>query len=363
MAASGGCATSPGRCWRRPRSPARRRRSSSACWRATRTAPATGYARELRERPARRGAGRTPPLAQRAGRARERLGRRRRRPDRRRPRTRTPPARGALALPEPECRRTGTAEPHAEVSGTPGPGRRDPRGPLLAPRTGRSPGASGRPGRGPVPTRSPGGPAWAELPRVRTRRPGPPSRRSTTQRTTTSTTFSAKRWDTLEDWWLPALESEREPPLFDTLSPPQAGYLLSRLPTRKLERLPSHSLTDRAVIHRADAGMDRQRQALANLTAGTSRFVSLTPAVLLVGELQRLDAVPTARTRDGGPDRPAPARAGRRGAGRVSPRTPGPRVRRDEARGEERRDRGPDRRHRRRVAGQRPAPQDRLPIN
>ena len=97
--------------------------------------------------------------------------------------------------------------------------------------------------------------------------------------------------DTLEDWWLPALESEREPPLFDTLSPPQAGYLLSRLPTRKLERLPSHSLTDRAVIHRADAGMDRQRQALANLTAGTSRFVSLTPAVLLVGELQRLDAV------------------------------------------------------------------------
>ena len=97
--------------------------------------------------------------------------------------------------------------------------------------------------------------------------------------------------DTLADWWLPALEAEREPPLLDTLAPSEAGYLLSRLSTSELERLPAHSLTDRALIHRADASMERQRQALASLTAGTSRFVSLTPAVLLVGELQRLDAV------------------------------------------------------------------------
>ncbi len=142
--------------------------------------------------------------------------------------------------------------------------------------------------------------------------------------------------DTLERWWLPALASEREPPrrredpavavhaaavehldedsrvvrpsgrlparrprsgarLLDRLPPSEVQYLLSRLSTRKLERLPAHPLTDRALIRRADAGLVRQRQALANLTAGTSagtsRSVSLTPAALLVAELQRLDTV------------------------------------------------------------------------
>lgn len=97
--------------------------------------------------------------------------------------------------------------------------------------------------------------------------------------------------DTLKQWWLPALEAEREPPLLDALAPSEAEYLLSRLSTSDLERLPAHPLTDRALVLRADASLERQRQALADLTAGGGRFVSLTPAVLLVGELRRLDAV------------------------------------------------------------------------
>ena len=97
--------------------------------------------------------------------------------------------------------------------------------------------------------------------------------------------------DTLEDFWLPALESDREPPLLDTLAPPLASYLLSRLSTRKLERLPSHSLTDRAVLRRADADVERQRRALAGLTSGErdSRFTPETPAVLLAWELAETD--------------------------------------------------------------------------
>ena len=97
--------------------------------------------------------------------------------------------------------------------------------------------------------------------------------------------------DTLEDFWLPALESDREPPLLDTLAPTRAGYLLSRLSTRKLERLPAHPLTDRAVLRRADASVERQRRALASLTSGErdSRGVRETPAILLAGELAELD--------------------------------------------------------------------------
>ncbi len=97
--------------------------------------------------------------------------------------------------------------------------------------------------------------------------------------------------DTLEDFWLPALESDREPPLLDTLPASEAGYLLSRLSTGKLERLPTHPLTDRAVLRRADASVERQRQALAGLTSGEpgSRFIRETPAMLLAGELAELD--------------------------------------------------------------------------
>ena len=106
--------------------------------------------------------------------------------------------------------------------------------------------------------------------------------------------------DTLEDFWLPALESDREPPLLDSLAPSEAGYLLSRLSTRKLERLPAHPLVDRAVLRRADANVERQRQALTSLTGGErdSRFVRETPAMLLAGELADLD-----QTRPADPER------------------------------------------------------------
>ena len=102
--------------------------------------------------------------------------------------------------------------------------------------------------------------------------------------------------DTLEASWLPALEADREPPLLDTLAPSEAGYLLSRLATRKLERLPAHPLTDRAVLRRADASVERQRQALASLTSGErgGRFIRETPAMLLAGELAELDQAESA---------------------------------------------------------------------
>ena len=99
--------------------------------------------------------------------------------------------------------------------------------------------------------------------------------------------------DTLEDVWLPALEADREPPLLDALPPPEAAYLLSRLSTGKLERLPSHALTDRAVLRRSDASVERQRRALASLTRGErgSRFIRETPAMLLAGELAEADGL------------------------------------------------------------------------
>ncbi len=102
--------------------------------------------------------------------------------------------------------------------------------------------------------------------------------------------------DTLEDVWRPALASDREPPLLDTLAPAEAGHLLSRLSTRQLERLPAHPLTDRAVLRRGDASVERQRQALGRLTSGErgSRFIRVTPAMLLAGELAELDQARTA---------------------------------------------------------------------
>ncbi len=102
--------------------------------------------------------------------------------------------------------------------------------------------------------------------------------------------------DTLEDIWRLTLESDAEPSLLDTLPSAEAGYLLSRLSTGKLERLPSRPLTDRAVLRRSDASVERQRQALASLTGGGrgSRFIQETPAMLLAGELAHLDRTRTA---------------------------------------------------------------------
>ncbi len=97
--------------------------------------------------------------------------------------------------------------------------------------------------------------------------------------------------DVLEGSWLPELESGRGPPLLGALPPDAAGYLLDRLSTRKLERLPTHDLVDRAVLRRADASLERQREALASLAdvepGGAPR--GLTPAALLTGELRSLD--------------------------------------------------------------------------
>ena len=95
----------------------------------------------------------------------------------------------------------------------------------------------------------------------------------------------------LQNAWLPGLDSGREPPLLDSLPPAHGEYLLSRLTTGELERLASHSLTDRAVLRRADAGVERQRQALASLTSGErgGGFVRETPAMILAGELLLLD--------------------------------------------------------------------------
>lgn len=91
--------------------------------------------------------------------------------------------------------------------------------------------------------------------------------------------------DSLENAWLTGLE--RDPSLLDSLSTAQGRYLLGRLATGKLERLPAHALIDRALLHRADGDFERQRRALERLSA-TARE---TPAMLLAGELQRLDQV------------------------------------------------------------------------
>ena len=72
--------------------------------------------------------------------------------------------------------------------------------------------------------------------------------------------------DTLRSGWMPGLERDRA--LLEALSPTQGEYLLSRLATAKLEGLPRHALTDRALLRRGDASLERQRQALARLTGG-----------------------------------------------------------------------------------------------
>ncbi len=92
--------------------------------------------------------------------------------------------------------------------------------------------------------------------------------------------------DTLKPWWQPALEEgdDRTTTLLDELAPAAGNYLLRRLPTTDLESLPAHPLTDRAVLLRADGGLERQRQAIAHLADGNNEA-----AALLVAELARLD--------------------------------------------------------------------------
>jgi len=114
--------------------------------------------------------------------------------------------------------------------------------------------------------------------------------------------------DTLEPWWRPALVSDREPPLLHEIGSIRGEYLLSRLRTRDLEQLGAHPLTDRALLRRADARIERQRQAITNLaavraTAGaehTSAATEEAAAALLADELVRLDRVhpPEPKTTD-----------------------------------------------------------------
>ena len=271
-----------------------------------------------------------------------------------------------MALPEPERRRTGTARPHARLPRTAGPRaaatrvarfwRRELDDPLsiLAAR------------------------AEDSFPRTRLEAllglsylESEPAALAALKTLDQQTDYYldyvlGETLDTLEDFWLPALESDREPPLLDSLAPSEAGYLLSRLSTRKLERLPAHSLVDRAVLRRADAGVERQRQALTSLTSGErgSRFIRETPAMLLAGELAELDG-----------DRPAdPERFDRivlhlmeqdapsllAAPQRV--RSPGPERR--PAAHAKRRHRRVDHRRRRPVTGQRAAPPpDRRPVD
>ena len=104
--------------------------------------------------------------------------------------------------------------------------------------------------------------------------------------------------DTLEPWWLPALDPDRQPPLLDALPPAAGEYLLSRLSTRELEQLAAHPLIDRALLRRAGASLERQREAIADLaandaatgTAEAAAAVEQAAASLLVAELRRLDA-------------------------------------------------------------------------
>ena len=103
--------------------------------------------------------------------------------------------------------------------------------------------------------------------------------------------------DTLEPWWQPALAPDREPPLVDELPAAAGEYLLSRLSTRDLEQLAPHPLTDRALLRRAEASVERQRQAIANLAAGrattnaenATTHIADAATALLVEELGRLD--------------------------------------------------------------------------
>ena len=103
--------------------------------------------------------------------------------------------------------------------------------------------------------------------------------------------------DTLEPWWQPALAPDREPPLLDELPAAAGEYLLSRLSTRDLEQLAPHPLTDRALLRRAEASVERQRQSIANLAAGrattnaenATTHIADAATALLVEELGRLD--------------------------------------------------------------------------
>lgn len=104
--------------------------------------------------------------------------------------------------------------------------------------------------------------------------------------------------DTLKPWWRPALGPERQPPLLEELPAPAGEYLLSRLSTAELEQLAAHPLTDRALLRRAGASLERQREAIADLaanetataTAQRPAAVDVAAASLLAAELRRLDA-------------------------------------------------------------------------
>ena len=112
--------------------------------------------------------------------------------------------------------------------------------------------------------------------------------------------------DTLAPWWQPALAPDREPPLLDELPAAAGEYLLSRLYTRDLEQLAAHPLADRALLRRAGASVERQRQAIANLAAGrattnaedatiniedATAAIAVAATALLMEELGRLDRV------------------------------------------------------------------------